>query len=128
MSQKTIIVHDSEVTRRIFGSFDRNLARLESEFSVRIYNRQDPSGIGDAIHIEGADDAVARASEAVKYLKKIASLGEELSDQSVDYIIGMVSDGRTSELGVYDEDCLFVTAKGKPITWRSETREILLIN
>lgn len=115
MSQKTIIVHDSEVTRRIFGSFDRNLARLESEFSVRIYNRQDPSGIGDAIHIEGDEDGVARASEAIKYLKKIATLGEELSDQSVDYIIGMVSDGRTSELVGYDDDCLFVTAKGKPI-------------
>ena len=115
MSQKTIIVQDAEITKRIFGSFDRNLSRLESEFSVRIYNRQDPSGIGDAILIEGADDNVARAFEAVKYLKKIATLGEELSDQSVDYIIGMVSDGRTSELVGYDEDCLFVTAKGKPI-------------
>ena len=115
MSQKTIIVQDAEITKRIFGSFDRNTARLESEFSVRIYNRQDPSGIGDAILIEGADDDVARAAEAVKYLKKIATLGEELSDQSVDYIIGMVSDGRTSELVGYDEDCLFVTAKGKPI-------------
>ena len=115
MSQKTIIVQDAEITKRIFGSFDRNLSRLESEFSVRIYNRQDPSGIGDAILIEGADDNVARAFEAVKYLKKIATLGEELSDQSVDYIIGMVSDGRTSELVGYDEDCIFVTAKGKPI-------------
>ena len=115
MSQKTIIVQDAEITKRIFGSFDRNLSRLESEFSVRIYNRQDPSGIGDAILIEGVDDDVARAAEAVKYLKKIATLGEELSDQSVDYIIGMVSDGRTSELVGYDEDCLFVTAKGKPI-------------
>ena len=115
MSQKTIIVQDAEITKRIFGSFDRNLSRLESEFSVRIYNRQDPSGIGDAILIEGADDNVVRAFEAVKYLKKIATLGEELSDQSVDYIIGMVSDGRTSELVGYDEDCLFVTAKGKPI-------------
>ena len=115
MSQKTIIVQDAEITKRIFGSFDRNLSRLESEFSVRIYNRQDPSGIGDAILIEGADDNVARAFEAVKYLKKIATLGEELSDQSVDYIIGMVSDGRTSALVGYDEDCLFVTAKGKPI-------------
>ena len=115
MSQKTIIVQDAEITKRIFGSFDRNTARLESEFSVRIYNRQDPSGIGDAILIEGADDNVAMAAEAVKYLKKIATLGEELSDQSVDYIIGMVSDGRTSELVGYDEDCLFVTAKGKPI-------------
>jgi len=115
MSQKTIIVQDAEVTRRIFGSFDRNLAKLESEFELRIYNRQDPSGVGDAIVIEGAEDAVSRASEAVKLLKKIASLGEEISDQSVDYIIGMVSDGRASELTGYDEDCLFVTPKGKPI-------------
>ena len=115
MSQRTIIVHDADVTRRIFGSFDRNLARLESEFGVRIYNRQDPSGVGDSIQIEGDDTAVAKATEAVKLLKKIATLGEEVSEQSVDYIIGMVADGRAAELTGYDEDCLFVTAKGKPI-------------
>ena len=115
MAQKTIIVSDAEVTKKIFGSFDRNTSKLESEFGVRIYNRQDPQGRGDAIMIEGSDDAVSKAADALKYMKKVASIGEELTDQSVDYLIGMVTDGRTDELVSYDDDCIFVTAKGKPI-------------
>ena len=115
MAQKTIIVSDAEVTKKIFGSFDRNTSKLESEFGVRIYNRQDPQGRGDAIMIEGADDSVVKAADALKYMKKVASIGEELTEQSVDYLIGMVTDGRTEELVSYDDDCVFVTAKGKPI-------------
>ncbi|MBR6807643.1 MAG: PhoH family protein [Clostridia bacterium] len=115
MAQKTIIVSDSEVTKKIFGSFDRNTSKLESEFGVRIYNRQDPQGRGDAIMVEGNEDSVGKAADALKYMKKVASIGEELTEQSVDYLIGMVSDGRTSELVSYDDDCVFVNAKGKPI-------------
>ena len=40
---------------------------------------------------------------------------EEPSDQSVDYVIGMVKEGRLNELSDFDDDCFFVTAKGKPI-------------
>ncbi len=115
MAQKTIVVNDTETTRRIFGNFDSNSSMIESAFNVRIYNRQDPAVSGDCIVVEGGSDDVNRAAETLKYLKKIASLGEELTEQSVNYIIGMVSDGRTEELTNYDDDCLFVTAKGKPI-------------
>ncbi|MBR5448086.1 MAG: PhoH family protein [Clostridia bacterium] len=115
MAQKTIVVNDSEITKRIFGSFDRNSARIEASLGVRIYNRPDPAGRGDAIMIEGADDAVAKAADVMKNLKKIASLGEEITEQSVEYIISMVTDGRAEELGAYDDGCVFVTAKGKPV-------------
>ncbi len=115
MAQKTIVVNDSEITKRIFGSFDRNSALIEAGLGVRIYNRQDPSGRGDAIMIEGPDEAVTKAAEVMKNLKKIASIGEEITEQSVEYIISMVTDGRSDELGGYDDSCVFVTAKGKPI-------------
>ena len=115
MAQKTIVVNDSEITKRIFGSFDRNSALIEAGLGVRIYNRQDPSGRGDAIMIEGPDEAVVKAAEVMKNLKKIASIGEEITEQSVEYIISMVTDGRAEELGGYDDGCVFVTAKGKPI-------------
>lgn len=113
--QKTIVVNNSEITKRIFGSFDRNLTRLESELGIRIYNVPDPSGVGDAVKLEGDDASVAKASEVLKYLKKIASLGEEISEQSVEYIIGMINDGNSAELKDFGDDCIFVTAKGKPI-------------
>ena len=48
-------------------------------------------------------------------MKKAASLGDELSDQSVDYVIRMISDGAQNELAELDDDCFFVTARGKPV-------------
>ncbi len=115
MAKRTIVVSDAEVTRRIFGSFDRNASRIESFLGVRLYNRQSPDTAGDAITVEGCDEAVNTAFEVLKYLKKIATLGEELTDQSVDYVISMVTDGKASELSGFDDDCVFVTPKGKPI-------------
>jgi len=114
MIQKKIYTASAEITRRIFGSFDRNAGRLEEAFGIRIFNRTE-EGDGDCIILEGENDAVARAADALSYLKKVASLGDEISDQSVDYVIGMVQDGRLDELSAFDDDCFLVTVRGKPI-------------
>lgn len=115
MNQKKINTPSSEATARIFGSFDKNISRLEKEFGVRIFNIQNQNDIGDTIVIEGEGDGVSMAADAVNYLKRIVSFGEEPTDQSVDYTINMVRDGRIGELAAFDDDCFFVTAKGKPI-------------
>ena len=49
MFQKKITTSSSDVTARIFGSYDKNIARLESEFSVSIRNGQNENDDGDTI-------------------------------------------------------------------------------
>lgn len=115
MSQRKITVSSSDDTARIFGSFDKNILKLEEEFNVRIFNTQNDVSGGDTIVIDGEPDNVSLAADAVLYLKRIVAFGEEPTDQSVDYLIGMVRDGRTDELSDIDDDCFFVTAKGKPV-------------
>ncbi len=115
MQQRKINTASSEVTARLFGSFDKNVERLENEFGVRIYNIQNQNDGGDTIVVEGEGDGVTMAADVLTYLKRIVSFGEEPSDQSVDYVIGMVKEGRLNELSDLDDDCFFVTAKGKPI-------------
>ena len=115
MIQKKISTPTSEATAKIFGSYDKNISRLESEFGVRIYNTQNQNDAGDTIVIEGESENVHMAGDAVEYLKKIVAFGEEPTDQSVDYNISMVRDGRLDELSAFGDDCFFVTAKGKPI-------------
>ena len=115
MHQRKINTASSEMTSRLFGNFDKNVQRLESEFGVRIYNIQNPEDGGDTIVVEGEGDGVVMAGDVLAYLKRIVSFGEEPSDQSVDYVIGMVKEGRLNELSDFDDDCFFVTAKGKPI-------------
>ncbi len=114
MAQKIIKMTDPALTGKIFGSFDKNTARIENEFSVRIFNRQSSDG-GDGITIEGDEENVRSAGQVISYLKKIASFEDELTDQNVDYIVNMVKDGREDELLAFDDGCLFITAKGKPI-------------
>ncbi len=115
MTQKKIKTTSSEVTARLFGSYDRNIDRLESEFGVRIRNVQNQSDDGDTITVEGEDPGVTMAADALGYLRRIVTFGEELTDQSLDYVIGMVKEGRLEELSGFDDDCFFVTAKGKPV-------------
>ena len=115
MTQKKIKTTSSEVTARLFGSYDKNIRRLEEEFGVRISNTQNQSDDGDTILVEGEEAGVSMAADALTYLRRIVTFGEEPTDQSVDYVIGMVKEGRVEELSGFDDDCFFVTAKGKPV-------------
>ncbi|MBE6725457.1 MAG: PhoH family protein [Ruminococcaceae bacterium] len=115
MTQKKIKAASSEVTARLFGSYDKNVNRLEGEFGVRISNIQNQSDDGDTILIEGEEPGVTMTADALTYLRRIVTFGEEPTDQSVDYVIGMVKEGRVEELAGFDDDCFFVTAKGKPV-------------
>jgi len=112
---KKITTPSAEITAKLFGNFDKNITRLEEEFSVRIYNTNSETVEGDTIVVEGEEAAVSLAAEALTHMKRIVSFGDELTDQSVDYTITMVRDGRLSELSGFDDDCFFVTVKGKPI-------------
>ena len=84
MGQKKITTASSEVTARLFGSFDRNINRLESEFGVRIQNIQNQNDDGDTITVDGDEPGVSMAADALGYLRRIVTFGDELTDQSVD--------------------------------------------
>ena len=112
--QKKINTSSSEETSRIFGSFDRNIRRIEDEFSVRISNIQRQDDDGDTVIIDGNEENVESAFDAMSALRKITAMGDELTDQKVDYTIAMVKSGQKEQLD-YGNDCFLVTARGKPI-------------
>ncbi len=115
MAERKLTTQNSEITSRIFGSFDKNAARIEESFGVRLYNRASENGTGDTIVIEGDAAACDSALGALEYMKRMASFGNDLNDQSVDYIIGMVKDGKSDDLAQLDDDVFCITTKGKPI-------------
>ena len=84
--QKKIEIPNAEMTAKIFGSYDKNISRLEEAFSVRIANTGD-NGEGDTILVDGAEDGVQKAADCIQYLKRICTLGDEISVEIVDYII-----------------------------------------
>ncbi len=116
MSRKVIYTDSADMTSTIFGTFDSNTTKVEQKFEVRIYNKKLENTDGDAIIIEGAaDENVEKAYKAVSFMKSMSAGGDQLSGQTVDYIIGMVGDGSEEELNEFDDSCICITNSGKPV-------------
>ena len=110
MSQVVLNVESNEITSRVFGCFDCNIKAIERAFDVRISNRRATDG--DAIVIDGNEGAIALARSVINHLIALAENGAEISEQSVSYAIGMVSDGNGETLNAtFGDDCIFVTSK-----------------
>ncbi len=112
--QRTVSVQSNDITRRIFGSFDRNVRRIEEAFGVRIYNISEGDE-GDCVVIEGNESDTLLAACTIEELKKVCSLNEILTEQTVDYVISMVGDGKSEELSSLTGDCICISAKGRPV-------------
>ena len=111
---KTVSIESSEITARLFGSFDINTRILEKSFDVKIHNRSGEDG--DAVIISGDDaDKVNIAADTVKYLKEMARYNETLTEQQVAYVMEMMRDGKREELSSFDGGCICITTRGKPI-------------
>ena len=115
MAQITVTIPNSEMTTVIFGSFDRNVHRIEDAFGVRVYNRGSCEDGGDCVVVEGNEGEASLAAVALEQLKRIASRGEPIPEQTVEYVISMVSDGKTEELSSLSGDCICISSKGRPI-------------
>ena len=111
---RTVKIESSEITARLFGSFDINVRMLERSFDVKIHNRAGEDS--DAVIISGDDsDSVNMAADAVKYLKDMAKYNETLTEQQVGYVMEMLKDGNREELSNLEGGCICITTRGKPI-------------
>ena len=111
---RSIKIESSEITARLFGSFDINVRMLEKSFDVKIHNRK--SEDGDAILISGSDiERVNMAADAVKYLMDMAKYNETVTEQQVGYVMDMLKEGKREELSDLEGGCICITTRGKPI-------------
>ena len=107
--EKTINAERIEQLIDVFGSFDENIKRIEAEFSVRITNR------GTELKIQGDVEAADAAARAIEALMSLAAKGEEIDEQKVRYILGLVRTGNEAEVSKIARDVVCVSAKGRPI-------------
>lgn len=115
MAEKTFNTSSPAITSAIFGPFDIYVSAIERAFDVKIINRPSNNDIGDCVVISGSEENIKKSYEVLLYLNKMASLNTLITDQSVDYAISMVQDNKTSDLNELDDDCFFVSVKGRPI-------------
>ena len=115
MAEKIVLTSSDEATGAIFGAFDSNVRMIERAFDVRISNRNRSSTDGDAIIVTGEADNADRAARTLEYLKHMSGAGELLSEQSVEYVIGLVRDNCDESPEELSRDVICVTNRGKPI-------------
>ena len=93
----------------LFGSFDENIKLIEHEFDVRVTVR------GDELKISGSEENVFKTEKVLDGLMHLINRGENLSEQNVRYCISTVKDGNEDSFKQLADDCICITAKGKPI-------------
>lgn len=114
MIEKRIKIDSIEEASALFGAYDCNIKHLEKLFDVEMINRDSESG--NVLIITGEDEEKAElATKAVRILEKTAKLGSSVPMQTVEYVSTMLLEGKEDELAGYDDDCICVTVRGKPI-------------
>lgn len=109
MFEQIINIDRMEQAVSLFGSFDENVKLIEKEFSVSVVSR------GSDLKITGEPENVSSAARAVNGLLTLINKGEALSEQNVRYVISLVREGSENKLRSMSDDCICITAKGKPV-------------
>ena len=107
--EQRIGIERMEEAINLFGSFDENIRLLESEFAVQVVNR------GGEIVISGEPESVMLAEKAVQALLTLSGKGENISDQHVRYVIGLVRSGQAERISELTQDVICITSKGRPV-------------
>lgn len=109
MFEEIINIEKPEHAVGLFGSFDENIKIIENEFGVNVINR------GSELKITGEAEKVGLASRAISGLINIISKGETLNEQNIRYVISLVHEGNEDKLTTMSNDCVCISAKGKPV-------------
>ncbi len=114
MERKFIKLDNADTVAKIFGSYDVNARMIEKEWGVLVANND------EGISVSGADAAdVAEAARALEALRDMSAYSEVLTEQTVRYVIDMVTAGQADELSSFGDDCICITSRGRPIKART---------
>ncbi len=67
------------------------------------------------IRVVGGEADIRRAAAVIEHLELFLSKGEEISEQTIRYVMSMVSEGKEKDIERLVADSLLITAKGKPV-------------
>ena len=110
MFEQTVDIERIEQIINLFGNFDENIKRIEKKYRVSITSH------GSQIRVRGDVTDVMNAVRTVEGLLVMINKGEQITDQSIDYVSGLVEDGEDDRItAVTDADCICITSKGRPV-------------
>lgn len=115
--EKTIKLQDNEEARVLFGRHDENLKRVESEFSVKVWTRQ------DELVISGDEKAVEFAHRLFGELLVVVRSGRLIRKHEMDYAIKAIHEGRVIDIHSIYLDRIEVSSKRHFVTPKTITQK-----
>ena len=110
MFEQTVDIERIEQIINLFGTFDENIKRIEKKYRGSITSH------GSQIRVRGDVTDVMNAVRTIEGLLVMINKGEQITDQSIDYVSGLVEDGEDDRItAVTDADCICITSKGRPV-------------
>ena len=109
MAEKIINVDNTEKIMTLLGNCDSNLNTIQKKYGVVVISR------GNSIKIMGEDENVVHAEQAIKALLEYADKGENINEQTLRYVTGMVADGAEKEVKELVGDSICITTTGKVV-------------
>ena len=98
-----------EVIVNVFGKLDKNISKIEKAFGVKILNRD------ENLNVLGLEDPVQKASDALEKIIIIAKKGEEITDQTVNYVVSSIGTSEFRDIENMLDEQICLTFSGKPI-------------
>lgn len=108
MEQQKIQI-SANIISALFGSFDSNIKKIESEFNVTIINR------GDDVDIIGESKDIEKAVSVINSLIGLIESGESIDTQNINYIITETNANKTDEVNKLKDDIICMTISGRAL-------------
>ena len=98
-----------EFQKSIYGCGDLYLKKIESSTGADIIERN------GMVKITGSDKAIETASKVVDSLVLLCKNGTEPTEQQIDYVLSLSTEGKASDIVELDNDVITRTSAGKPV-------------
>ena len=95
--------------KNIFGQFDQFVKKIERALAVTLISRD------GRVRILGPEKHVSRAKSVLEQLLALSVRGNEITEQNVNYILGMTMDNMDVDVVTLDGDTICHTIQGRPV-------------
>lgn len=109
MTEIIVSLENPAIMPELLGNCDENLNAVQREYGVVLFCR------GGDVHITGSGEQTEKAEKAIRLLQDLALRGQHLTEQTVRYVISMVSDGEAEAVRELSGDGICVTTSGKVV-------------
>jgi len=115
-SESKVVLADDEEAAALAGARDENLRLIERSVGAHIAAR------GNEVRVRGTREQVARATELLGELMKLARLGHPITAGEVEYAARLVGAGTEQVAEAVISDVVLVTDRGKPVKPHTPTQ------